>query len=931
MSVIQFQISTDAFLALQLSAVQQAPFCLPGPFTFGAVQVVVDHLEFLQNSIRHNVTITHRMNYEEIGGVVKKEEFDCLQTQLAQPVRIVLTKLSDVLAHPNNPPADFSSLDVTAVLNLDYFPTDESPDENCFFQAIVAGFEFGDLPPLPPGVDPETLKDKIRQLIRSAFPSPPVPFDFASLLADAALSEKGVPLKGIKVENAGVSVSADGSFLSFAAQLGQPSRDMIQTWTGFFAGGADNQLGGLAFALFVPKDYFASVVELSIEQQLRAQDSKFDLIAGVSTYENNGGGVRIVSDLGGNLHLPDPLTTTYIETEITSDYTISAPNTMTTSVTLPGRDELVNALLGPVGGALRIMLPFSFFFLGLAQSIATQAQQRMKPTVPSCKKTGANQFTCTQSFPAPSVLGGTTANFTKLLGLDDGVSLGGTMNTQPLTPATISVRVNQFQWMAPRISCGSAGIVLAAAFQNDPSSLADLHANVFLDVDGTVPVFLCTVQVLNDPARAFPNSGIRFTGTALPLQITVDVPVPPPAYYNAPYTCDLLITTTAGTRLARLNPAPLFTQKDIDKMQADIIFALGNCEQQVDPWVFTHKGLNPKWGIDPPFERPADHLWQIDISNLTPGEPVTIVDAHGQQLMQATARAGAPLLLTARVEPAGAKELTILPRGVQHEQSARTERVRVGSLQQLLYPACSVPLQAPCERLQVVNLNGRGNLIAVGSGRLAQFDVSKPFQPALLVSLKNSGLQGAVGWANQLLVYGDGGFYAVASFSRLRPAGRGCDPQLVIDAVAGSDVLYAITTEGLEVFSPQLCRIALTELHPAARTMLRLGNYLLTGGSSGLTVFSMRDRHKPHPQHTLNGLPVTSLALYPAASGGFVAGLEDGSARLFQLEDGYPVEYGHFSRPPWFASAVRIGRVIGDISEDRFSIRLAVRGESLVA
>ena len=925
MSIIQFQMSTDAFLALQLSSVQQAPFCLPGPFSFGAVQVVVDHLEFGPNSVRHSETRPHTMNFDAVG-VAKSEQFDALQTQIAQPVRIVMTALSDVLAHPNNPPANFIPMDVTAVLDLDYYAI----EEKCYFQARLTDVEFGAMPPVPAGVDADKLKDLIRQLIQSAFPAPAVPFDFANLLADAALSENGVPLKGITVENAGVSVSADGSFLSFAAQLGQPYESMIQFWTGFFAGGAADQRGGLAFALFIPKDYFASVVELSLEQQLRAQDSQFDLVAGVSTYENNGGVVRIVTDLGGNLHLPDPFTTTYVETEITTEYTISAPNTMTTNITLPGRDELVNAVLGPVGGALRIMLPFSFFFLGLAQSVATQAQQHMQPTIPSCKKTGANQFTCTQNFAAPPVLGGTNVNFTKLLGLDDGVSLGGSMNTQALTPAAISVRVNEFQWMPPRISCGDAGIVLAAAFENDPSSFADLHANVFLDVDGTVPVFLCSVRVLNDPFGAFPSSGIRSAATALPLQITIDVPVPNRGYYKAPYPCDLMITTTAGTRLARLKPAPAFTQQDIDKMQAEIIFALGNCEQLVDPWVFTHKGLNPKWGIDPPWDRQAEHLWQIDISGLAPGEPVTIVDAHGQQLMQATARAGAPLLLMARVAPAGAKELTILPRVAQHAQSARTGRVRVGSLQQLLYPACSVPLEAPCERLQVVNINGRGNLIAVGGGRLAQFDVSRPFQPALVRSLKSSGLRGAIGWANQLLVYGDGGFYAADS-GKLRPLGRGCDPRLVIDAVAGRDVLYAITAGGLEVFSPQLCRVSLTEIHHGARALLRLGNHLLTGGPGGLSVFSMRDPHKPHRQHTLDGLPVTGLALYPAASGGFAAVLEDGSARLFQLEDGHPVESGHFSRVPWFASGVRIGRVIADISEDRHLLRLSVRGESSVA
>jgi hypothetical protein len=412
-------------------------------------------------------------------------------------------------------------------------------------------------------------------------------------------------------------------------------------------------------------------VELAVEAGLKSGSSKFDLISGESHYSNVSGTVRVVSDLGGNLHLPDPLTTTYIEAEITTDYSITAPNTLTANLTLPTRAELVNEVLGPIADALRLGGWFGLFLLQLAQNAARGSAPA--PTIPNCTKISETNYVCVKTIPAPVLAGGSQLTFTRLAALDDGISLGGMMRIVPLTPPMLDLlTVRQFQFTPPHVTCGLAGPEIVAAFQAAPGSFAVLHGEVDLDNEGTTPIFLCSLQVLNDPQGAFPASAIRATPSPLPVRVTIDVPVPSATYYAAPYPCDLLAVTTGGIRLVRLDPPPVLTQQDIDKMIGLLILALGNCEQLVDPWFLRFRRYNPKWSVDPPFGEQVEHIWQIEISGLQEGERVTLANVQGQEIMRAVARASVPVRLLARVSPAGDGGVSLLPRAAPRE-GATTE------------------------------------------------------------------------------------------------------------------------------------------------------------------------------------------------------------------------------------------------------------------
>ena len=61
MAVIEFQMSTAAFLGAQRNALLQRRICLPGPFAFnavngvGPVNIVLDRLEVGANALVHSV------------------------------------------------------------------------------------------------------------------------------------------------------------------------------------------------------------------------------------------------------------------------------------------------------------------------------------------------------------------------------------------------------------------------------------------------------------------------------------------------------------------------------------------------------------------------------------------------------------------------------------------------------------------------------------------------------------------------------------------------------------------------------------------------------------------------------------------------------------------------------------------------------------
>src|SRR5262249_35761686 len=156
--------------------------------------------------------------------------------------------------------------------------------------------------------------------------------------------------------------------------------------------------------------------------------------------------------------------------------------------------------------------------------------------------TSDTHYQCKQSIPTTTLPTGTALKVTALYAQTDGASFGGAITIAPLTPAGLTMTLHEFKWQPPHIHCGSAGEEVVAAVAADPTAFITAHASVFLNNTGTVPIKLCNVHVMDghDPANAFPPSALTVDQDEVPLQITLNAPVPGPMYNAAPYPCDLL-------------------------------------------------------------------------------------------------------------------------------------------------------------------------------------------------------------------------------------------------------------------------------------------------------------------------------------------------------------------------------------------------------
>src|ERR1700747_2355137 len=83
MSIIEFQLSTPAFLAAQRNALRSLQICRPAPSPEG---VLLDKIEFGNNTIRHNVDESFSVFFDSLTSDRPGEDVGGYQTQIAQDV-----------------------------------------------------------------------------------------------------------------------------------------------------------------------------------------------------------------------------------------------------------------------------------------------------------------------------------------------------------------------------------------------------------------------------------------------------------------------------------------------------------------------------------------------------------------------------------------------------------------------------------------------------------------------------------------------------------------------------------------------------------------------------------------------------------------------------------------------------------------------------
>src|SRR5262245_26514806 len=215
MPYLEIEVSTTSFLALQLNKLRSARFCTPAAQAVGPFTVLIDHVEFGQNAIRHTSPTQHSVQFRDWGQDLS-DTVDGLEVQLAQPITVVLVDRGSVLASPNAPAAPLLTLTATAIFRIDYFA---AADSQCFALIELDGLEHAPLPPLPAGLDEKTLWKQFEALVKTIIPQSLIPVDPAAQL----FRDKDVVPTGrtaATVLNAGITVDATGARLILRQELG---------------------------------------------------------------------------------------------------------------------------------------------------------------------------------------------------------------------------------------------------------------------------------------------------------------------------------------------------------------------------------------------------------------------------------------------------------------------------------------------------------------------------------------------------------------------------------------------------------------------------------------------------------------------------------------------------------------------------------------
>ena len=974
MAVIEFQMSTAAFLKAQRNALLQRQICLPGPFAFnaingiGQVTIVLDRIDFGANALVHNVEEDFELFEKVYGGLPDdfgvKEVIAGFKTQMTQDVTVHVTTLEDILSHPNQSPATVVPVQGTLVFDISaYAIVDTGIFMMVQFQpkdsTIVAP---PGAPPLP--IDWAALTQTIMTEIASFLPSPAIPID---------LKELGASSRFI---NAGISV--DSTLSRFALRADNSLYPYLGPWTNFYKGVFDDRLGGNEWALFLHQNFMGSVIDASLDSGLSELPDEVQVIPH-TTYSNAGGravftiNLNILADVPGVAGdimnaFPCLAGTGHADVAIPMEFTLGSPSELVTDADVSTIQAQVQDHLGLAGTVIDIL---GISLQGFIDAGAVSALSDAGDAAGKCEITPAHHIRCTKPIKAPSVGVGAAFRINSLLALVDGISLAGDLGMMNLSPAVLDLGARPLRLEPPDIDCGSAGMSTIAAFGTNPRAWEIIHGRIGINNQGTAPLFLCDYQVVgNDWANAFPRGGIRPDGTVAPIDVAVRFAAPPERYYQGDgpgrpgnYPCVVLIKTTAGTRAVSLGPAPVITQQGLDQLQAGLLVKVGNCQILTDNWWDGDHAHIPEWHVPDPPDLLVDHHWQFYVKGLQAGEAAAIVDARGRQVALAYGQANAPVRLSTVVQPvAGQRDVTLVkipaanmrgafggptfrpllpnreavdagtarPRG----EDAKAPRGIAVNQQSLIYIGSAL-LTGPCVDVAPSRRLGTRMFVAVMPDSLAAYDVSQPLRPVLMGEWRFSGARGAVPWQGGVLAFGDEGLAVVDADGMHRPNGGRCTAPPVLAAASSGGRLYALTEGGVAIHDARLCKLKTVEVGTSCampRSVASTGAALVMGGEDGIIALAVDRPDSPRRMRAERLLCVRRLST-PAmhrSQGSVLAELEDGSACLLDVGGEHVRETVWFAEPPWFSRTARIGNMLAHRATDANRLEFYRLGASVL-
>ena len=816
--LLEFHVTAAKLRAILLSRLRVQKVCVTDEFTALGEVHFLDHVEFLDTATFERSPATATIHVPNAADA----QIASTLVRYVQPVVLYATMFSTLEASNAAP----STPDRAPMINLLFDLTMRVQAGVPRFRITLDSVKADLLDALAPGTS-----DKIESKLDVEFETD---MDISAIGALVGTTTSAT--------NAGMVVDQAGTRVTMRVEV-NGSGNSVPAWSSFFNGPVPDLLSSNDWSVLIDKDLIVPVVVSRVAGGIQDAPS-FSLDSGPSGAWSFAFGPRVVVSFSGEAI--DACTCLWgeidVDVDVTMTATLSVPqnNTLRMNCTIEhdANDAevfccaMTAAQFWPIVGALMldkgivdwgqlfggILLGPLAVFIGTVVMAANQTPDFDAPE--SCTKISDEELQCDQPVNISAGLG--TLTLTGIVGLPQGPLLSGTLFTgTSFGVGVLGTEVSPFSW----------GITGSCNSGFHPSQ----SAGVLLTNNGSAPIGVCECSVIEDSDPQDVYLADLSDGGQQPSWVVGFVTIGAnmtDEFLAAPYPCKLKIKSSGGARIITLAPPTSISDEEMQALQMQALLAKVNCYSAVDPfWGATGK-FNPKWHVDPPPDGFVEHLWDVFIGGLQPGERVQAVDALGEARAAVTADRRGVARLTAVVAPAtGGAELALVRvaagdkgspiSAFSHahvEASAETRRVLIKEV--TLIRRATLPLFGQCSQLSSGRMGGIPSVIAVTENGVRVFDVRTPRVARLAQTVVARGIRGAALWLDRLVVWGEQGIALLApSESRIGfPAGGHRFERGVQDAASVGNLLRVHTVEEIMWLAPDLSPVSLP---PVEVTLLR--------------------------------------------------------------------------------------------------------------
>lgn len=637
---VQFRAST--FLAHQLAELQRRPPC-PPPAQFGIQlqRVRVTGVSLWQNEPKDFDIFTR----DALGDRVANDfPAKGRQTQLVLDLDLSVTTSDDVAASPGALTNQLLAFKPRLVCDLTAFVP---PGPGIALRVEKRSLEWppGSLPALPPTPVPlpmhliqQAVEDEVLQHVPNV---------------TRRLDPEGQLHGGQEAVNAGLAADASLEFLELRSEA-SPGNDYNHVrWTYFHQGQLVDRLHGEDWALYFRASDIALTMTLTVEALLKEV---------LSTPEARFR--QCWTDFEGGTDVARFRTTVVIRVDVPMVPTFDKQIPVVTTISLApggaglvvdlwlqGLEELVDDVIGFARVAVSFLppalsLPMQF---AIGEGVSAGEDLLHGLEVPPKKgisftRPGPYSVRGVIELPAPAELVGPGASIRRLASDAGGFSLAGGWPAVALTPSTVEVRSEGFEWRGPQFSCSAASRNILTDFENDPYAHIRLDAVIELSQAGSEPIELCSAVIAQAPEDLeFPLS----LAPVLPGHLPRAVALQASGRWAQRHPGDsvtLELRTTAGVLRVTLPPAGELRPELRRALSGAIEVKLLACEQMLPEWFGGGWGggrkfrldwiddplIDPeRWGSDPVVSGARFERWNVHLSGM-PAETTVLLGTEDE-------------------------------------------------------------------------------------------------------------------------------------------------------------------------------------------------------------------------------------------------------------------------------------------------------------